>query len=76
MTKAVQDQLQDRCNAIEESYEFMLAYAAQGLAGDSSSKSGGQLRDYLQRSNEAMTGLGDVFRKLVADSAVEPGDCY
>ncbi len=76
VTKAVQDQLQDRCNAIEESYEFMLAYAAQGLAGDSGSESGGQLRDYLQRSNKAMTGLGDVFRNLVADSAVEPADCY
>ena len=27
--------LGERCNAIEECYEFMLAYAAQGLAGRS-----------------------------------------
>ena len=24
-------EIEDRCNAIEECYEFMLAYAAQGL---------------------------------------------
>ena len=31
----------ERCNTIEESYEFMLAYAAQGLPTDSGSQSGG-----------------------------------
>ena len=29
-----------RCDAIEEAYEFMLAYAAQGLATDAGSGSG------------------------------------
>ena len=39
----MRQELTDRVNAIEECYEFMLAYAAQGLAGDSGSQSGGQL---------------------------------
>ena len=32
--------LKERVNAIEECYEFMLAYAAQGLPGDAGSSSG------------------------------------
>ncbi len=35
---------------IEETYEFMLAYAAQGLEGDEANKSGGQLRDFLVKA--------------------------
>jgi len=30
-----------RCNKIEECYEFMLAYAAQGLPSDEGSREGG-----------------------------------
>ena len=38
--------LDARCNAIEEAYEFMLAYAGQGLASDSGSAKGGQGLDH------------------------------
>ena len=34
----------ERGNTIEESYEFMLAYAAQGLPTDGNSPSGSQIR--------------------------------
>ena len=34
------DDISDRCAAVEECYEFMLAYAAQGLPSDQGSKSG------------------------------------
>ena len=53
--------VEDRCNAIEECYEFMLAYAAQGLAGDEGSQSGGQLRHYLARAAEALNGLAAAY---------------
>ena len=76
MSKTSQDDLQQLCNAIEETYEFMLAYAAQGLAGDAGSQSGGQLREYLQRSDAALSELANVFRKLVAEANVEPADRY
>ena len=46
-----------RCNTIEECYEFMLAYAAQGLPSDAGSRSGGQVRAFLQRAVTALTGL-------------------
>jgi hypothetical protein len=46
-----------RANAIEECYEFTLAYAAQGLSGDARSQSGSQLREFLNRAIDALTGL-------------------
>jgi hypothetical protein len=49
-------EISDRCNAVEECYQFMLAYAAQGLPSDQGSKSGGQVREFLQRAVQALTG--------------------
>jgi hypothetical protein len=47
----------DRFEAIEECYEFMLAYAAQGVSSDAGSESGRQLREFLHRAVEAISGL-------------------
>ena len=52
--------LTDRVNAIEECYEFMLAYAAQGLPADAGVPSGGQLREFLRRAAEALSGLAEA----------------
>jgi hypothetical protein len=49
----------DRFEAIEECYEFMLAYAAQGLTTDRGSDSGRQIREYLNRAVEALRGLAE-----------------
>ena len=46
-----------RCDAIEEAYEFMLAYAAQGLPAEEGSTAGGQIREFLQRCEAALAGL-------------------
>jgi|TARA_B100001964_G_scaffold24776_2_gene24725 hypothetical protein len=73
LSKTAQEQLHDRCNAIEESYEFMLAYAAQGVSGAPGSQTGGQVREYLTRADTALTGLAGIFRALVVD-AVGRGD--
>ncbi len=54
--------LKARINAIEEGYEFFLAYAAQGLAGDQAGKSGEQVREYLLGFDEALDGLAEAFR--------------
>ena len=69
-------ELSTRCNSIEEAYEFMLAYAAQGLESDHGSGSGAQLREFLRRSDEALTGLADLFRRLVADERLQPVERY
>ena len=50
-----------RCDAIEECYEFMLAYAGQGLPNDAGSSSGSQVRECLRRAVTALNGLTDAI---------------
>jgi hypothetical protein len=61
-----------RIDAIEGSYEFFLAYAAQGLSSDQGAKSGAQLRDFMKKMERALDGLGDDFRALVQVEGLEP----
>src|SRR5579862_3209620 len=68
--------LEDRCNAIEECYEFMLAYAAQGLPGDAGSQSGGQLRELLRRAIAALSGLAAAYAEAVRQDGLEPAHHY
>jgi hypothetical protein len=65
-----------RCDVIEETYEFMLAYAAQGLGSDAGSQTGGQIREFLTRAAAALTGLGDVVSQLLDEERLEPADRY
>jgi hypothetical protein len=66
----------ERCNTIEEAYEFMLAYAAQGLPTDSGSQSGGQIREYLGRAANAMRGLAESCAKALQQERLEPSERY
>lgn len=66
----------ERCNAIEECYEFMLAYAGQGLPTDQGSQSGGQVREFLQRAVRALTGLAESCSRAMAASGIEPAAKY
>ncbi|MCL2457677.1 MAG: hypothetical protein FWF31_02280 [Desulfobulbus sp.] len=63
-----------RCDAIEECYEFMLAYAAQGIDDDRQSRHGGQLRDLLSRAVDAAAGLPEAYAGMqaVVDPATMP----
>ena len=61
---------------IEETYEFMLAYAAQGLDGDEGNKSAGQLRDFIVKADEATVKLAPEFRALVDSEGLTPADKY
>jgi hypothetical protein len=70
------EELKKRIDTIEESYEFMLAYAAQGLDGDEGAKSGGELRRLLSRCDEAMTGLADFFRRVVESEKLDPRESF
>jgi hypothetical protein len=63
---AARDALQQRVDAIESGYEFLLAYAAQGLATDEGSAHSEQLRTYLHRLDEAMADLEPTLRAVVA----------
>ena len=64
----------DRCDAIEECYEFLLAYAGQGLPSDQGSQSGSQVRQLLQRAARAMAGLAESCAAAVEGRA--PAEKY
>ena len=64
-----------RIDALEESYEFFLAYAAQGVSGDQAAKAG-QIREFLEKAETALTGLGDAFRKHVQAEDLEPDQAW
>jgi hypothetical protein len=66
----------ERCDTIEECYEFMLAYAGQGLPSDAGSQAGGQVRKFLQRAVDALTGLGESCAQAVAEAGLEPAGKY
>ena len=63
--------LQQRVDAIEGGYEFLLAYAAQGLATDEGNANSEQLRTYLQRMDEGIAGLEPAFREVIGKSGAE-----
>ena len=69
-------ELKDRCARIEECYEFMLAYAAQGLRTEPGGGSGSQLRTLLTQCDKALTGLGDVFTQIVRAEDLQPTATY
>jgi hypothetical protein len=46
-----------RCQAVEQCYEFTLAYAAQGLASETGNQSSTQIREVMQRAVGALSGL-------------------
>lgn len=65
-----------RCDAIEECYEFLLAYAAQGLSGEGSQPNAAQARTLLAGAEAALEGLADAFRKAVATEERTPRAAY
>ena len=66
----------ERCNTIEEGYEFMLAYAAQGLPSDHGSQRGEEVRGYLHRVRDAITGLAETCSLAVKQEGLQPEQHY
>ena len=66
--------ISERFEAIEECYEFMLAYAAQGLPSDEGSKSGTQVREFLSRAVEALSGLAESCATAMQEEGPERED--
>jgi hypothetical protein len=63
-------------NTVEECYEFMLAYAAQGRSSDHGSKPGAQIREFLQRAATAIAGLTPGCSRVVKEQRLEPVEKY
>jgi hypothetical protein len=68
------EEVQSRINAIESSYEFFLAYAAQGLTTDQGAKAGVELRSFLERMEKSLDGLAGLVASLT--EGVEPTDAW
>jgi len=69
-------ELNTRCDAIEECYEFMLAYAGQGLDSDAGGGKGSQIREYLRKCNAALTGLAEFLTGFVKRLDIESTEPY
>jgi hypothetical protein len=65
-----------RCSAIEECYEFMLAYAGQGLSGKENSQASSQVREFLNRAVEALSGLAESYARAVKEENLQPAARY
>jgi hypothetical protein len=63
---AAREDIARRVDAIESGYELMLGYAAQGLSSDQGTGGSTQLREFLKRFDEALSGLDGAFKALAA----------
>ena len=72
----MRNELKDRCARIEESYEFMLAFAAQGLRTEPGGGAGSQIRTTLGVCDKALTGLGGLFTKIARADNLQPASVY
>ena len=70
------DEISARCASIEECYEFMLAYAGQGLNGDEGSQSSGEVREFLRRAVAALSGLTESYAAAVKQRNLQPVEPY
>jgi hypothetical protein len=61
--------LAERISEIEEAYEFMLAYAAQGHQRGSE---GEHIRDYLKRADAALAGIGEAAMAAALARGADP----
>jgi hypothetical protein len=68
--------ISERFDTLEQCYEFLLAYAAQGLPSDQGSKSGSQVREFLVRAARALTGLAESCALMVKEEGLQPADKY
>jgi hypothetical protein len=66
----------ERCDAIEECYEFMLAYAAKGLPTEGQSGQASPIREFLDRAANAISGLAESFALTVEEGRFEPAEKY
>ncbi len=67
------EELRKRIEIVEESYEIFLAYAARGLSADGSDD---EVRQYLRRTDEALTGLANGFTEFVELEKLSPAEPY
>ena len=68
-------ELKKQIDTIEEAYEYMLGYAAQGVEG-ATDHSRTPIREYLEKSESALSGLASQFRHLVTEEGLTPNEPF
>jgi hypothetical protein len=66
----------ERCEVIEEWYEFLLGYAAQGLPTDEGSSVGRAVRTHIHGAREALLGLAESYSQAITEHELEPAAKY
>ncbi len=69
------DSLAGRIDTLEEFFEFMLAYAAQGRLGDEEAP-GFDVGEYLERADGALDGLAQAAAAAVGKNEGAVGEDY
>jgi len=67
--------LDQRIDAVESAYEFMLAYAAQGRQSDQGGGAASDLRDFLRKMETALDGLGEAVAGAVGETLGDTRSC-
>ena len=76
MREEPQTGIWERCNTIEECYEFMLGYAAKGLPSEDTSGRKSQIREFLERASSAIDGLAENCADRIRHQALGPAEKY
>jgi hypothetical protein len=66
----------ERCDSVEECYEFLLGYAAQGLPSNHGSPAGREVRSQLERARDALAGLPESCRRAIDNHDLAPLEKY
>ena len=61
--------MREAIEIVEEAYEFMLAYAAQGRKSEAKEEGVSKIRDYLNRFSEALDRMAEVAPDIVPGSS-------
>jgi hypothetical protein len=68
------DDLRRRLDTVESAYEYMLAYAAQGLPAEAMGREGGKIRIEMAGLAAALDGLPAAFEAVVTGEGVAGRD--
>jgi len=63
--------MRDAIDAVEEAYEFMLAYAAQGRRQEAQDEGTSKIRDYLAHLATALDAMETAAQRALAGTAAE-----
>ena len=70
------EELRTHIETLEKAYEFFLSYAALGATDEAATQLGGQLRDFLSRTESSLDALRNDLADLVDTEGLEPPEGY